>query len=207
MNKEWLNKWNSRYEEKEYAYGEEPNVYLREQLSSLDKGRILFAAEGEGRNAVYAAKLGWDTIAFDISIEGKKKADALAKKHGVAVNYIIGELPELGFQEESFDTIALIYAHFPPPIRSIYHQILGSLLKKDGRIILEAFGPNHLPYRAKNPAVGGPNNLGSLISLEEVKKDFPNYEIITLTEEVVSLDEGLYHKGEGSVTRFVGIKK
>jgi len=56
-----------------------PNNYLKEQLSKLDVGSILFPAEGEGRNAVFAARLGWTVSAFDISTEGKLKAIKLAE--------------------------------------------------------------------------------------------------------------------------------
>ena len=55
----WTSRWNDRYSKDEYAYGEEPNRYLKEQLEKLAVGKILFPAEGEGRNAVFAAKLGW----------------------------------------------------------------------------------------------------------------------------------------------------
>jgi hypothetical protein len=77
----WTDKWNDRYAKSEFAYGEEPNNYLREQLEKLHKGKILFPAEGEGRNAVFAAKLGWTVSAFDISSEGQKKALQLAEKN------------------------------------------------------------------------------------------------------------------------------
>jgi hypothetical protein len=70
----WTNRWNERYANEEFAYGEEPNNYLKEQLTKLDAGKILFPAEGEGRNAVFAAKEGWTVSAFDISNEGLRKA-------------------------------------------------------------------------------------------------------------------------------------
>ena len=72
--------WEIRYAEKQYAYGENPNVYFKEQLDKLKPGKILLPAEGEGRNAVYAAKQGWEVMAFDLSSEGKNKAEKLAAK-------------------------------------------------------------------------------------------------------------------------------
>lgn len=68
-------KWNDRYKNPEYAYGISPNEFIKGELQTLNPGKILFPGEGEGRNAVYAAKLGWDVSAFDISEEGKKKSD------------------------------------------------------------------------------------------------------------------------------------
>ena len=74
-------------------------------------------------------------------------------------------------------------------------------------ILFEAFGKQHLDYRNNNPKVGGPPDLASLFSTDELKADFSNYEILYLKEEVVELSEGLYHKGKGSVVRFIGRKK
>lgn len=203
----WTNRWNDRYAGEEFAYGEEPNNYLKEQLTKLDAGKILFPAEGEGRNAVFAAKEGWTVSAFDISNEGLKKALQLAEKNNVNIEYQIGELQTLNYQEGQFDAIALIYAHFPANIKSQLHKELDKYLRKGGIIIFEAFSKNHLDYLAKNEKVGGPKDIESLFSIGEIEADFNNYEIIELKETVIHLNEGIYHNGEGSVIRFVGRKK
>jgi hypothetical protein len=88
MNDTWTDKWNERYSKDEYAYGEKPNNYLKEQLEKLNIGAILFRAEGEGRNAVYAAKLCWTVSAFDISVEGKNKVFRLAETNNVTAALI-----------------------------------------------------------------------------------------------------------------------
>lgn len=49
--------WDARYAQETYVYGKEPNNYFKRTLNSLKPGKILLAAEGEGRNAVYAASL------------------------------------------------------------------------------------------------------------------------------------------------------
>lgn len=51
--------WNDRYSRNDFAYGEEPNEYFKEQLAKINPGRILLPADGEGRNGVFAAKKGW----------------------------------------------------------------------------------------------------------------------------------------------------
>lgn len=203
----WTSRWDDRYREEEFAYGEEPNNYLKEQLSKLTPGSIFFPAEGEGRNAVFAAKLGWNVSAFDISVEGKNKAVTLAKKNDVAISYKVGELETLDLGNEQFDAIALIYAHFPATIKSRYHQTFDRLLKKNGTIIFEAFSKKHIDYVTANEKVGGPKDIESLFSIEEIGSDFPNYEFSELIEKEIELSEGLYHNGVGSVIRFVGRKK
>ncbi|WP_316847637.1 class I SAM-dependent methyltransferase [Pedobacter psychrodurus] len=207
MNEVWVDRWNDRYSTDEFAYGEEPNHYLKEQLIKLDTGSILFPAEGEGRNAVFAAKLGWQVSAFDISKEGKNKALQLASNNKVSIDYQVGALETLEYSAEQFDAIALIYAHFPASIKSSYHKTLSKYLRKGGLVIFEAFSKKHLDYLAKNEKVGGPKEIDMLFSTDELKSDFPDFEIITLEEKEIELNEGLFHNGQGSVIRFVGQKK
>ncbi|MDF0705680.1 class I SAM-dependent methyltransferase [Flagellimonas okinawensis] len=207
MESEWLKMWNTKFGQTDYAYGTQPNEYLKEKLNELKTGSILFAAEGEGRNAVYAAQKGWKVYAFDISEQGQQKALKLANKKQVSIDYKIGELPNLGYQSEQFDAIALIYSHFPPDIRPSYHKLLHDSLKKGGVIIFEGFSKAHLAYKKENPKVGGPGNLDSLFSIEELQRDFADYEIMELQQTTVELNEGEGHVGTGSVIRFFARKK
>lgn len=199
--------WNERYAQEEFAYGTEANDFLKEQLEKIPSGKILFPAEGEGRNAVFAAKKSWNVTAFDISEEGKNKAEKLAKKNGVSIQYHVGELENHNFEKNEFDAISLIYAHFPGNIKAEINKKLVEYLKPNGTIIFEAFSKNHLLYIAKNEKVGGPREIGMLYSIEEIKDYFPNFDILVLEECEVELEEGLYHNGLGSVIRFVGRKK
>lgn len=167
MDNSWIDKWNDRYSAEEFAYGEQPNNYLKEQLKKLPVGTILFPAEGEGRNAVYAARLGWKVSAFDISFEGQKKALRLAEMNKVTINYQVGELQSLNYDREQFDAIALIYAHFPADIKSHMHKALDKYLRKGGVIIFEAFSKKHIDYILENENVGGPKDVASLFSVDD----------------------------------------
>lgn len=207
MDKAWLDRWNERYSSEEFAYGTAPNVFLKEQLANTNCGKILFAAEGEGRNAVFAATLGWEAFAFDISTEGQKKALLLAQQAEVEISYEIGALEQLSYQPEQFDIIALIYAHFPAAIKSTYHKKLITLLKPGGLIIFEAFSKDHLHYNTVNPKVGGPKDIDDLFSIEELTSDFSSFDILQLEQTEIELSEGSFHNGTGSVIRFVGRKK
>lgn len=100
MNETWTERWNDRYSKEEFAYGEAPNNYLKEQIEKLSAVKILFPAEGEGRNAVFAARLGWTVSAFDISDEGKNKAIRFAEANNVTIDYQVGELESLNYQSE-----------------------------------------------------------------------------------------------------------
>ena len=57
--------WNQRYAEKEWVYGQNPNLYFKKFIDSTKPGTLLLPADGEGRNSVYAATKGWEVDAFD----------------------------------------------------------------------------------------------------------------------------------------------
>lgn len=199
-------RWDERYAMTEYVYGTDPNQFFKEQLDQLPPGRILLPADGEGRNAVYAATQGWEVHAFDQSVSGQQKALSLAAKMGVSIEYAVLDSPQLPYSLEQFDAIALIYAHFAPALRSSFHQKFVELLRPGGTLILEAFNKGHIPYKRANPSVGGPGDEQVLMSLTELKLDFEGLRPILASDEVIELTEGNYHKGTGSVVRFVAEK-
>lgn len=200
--------WNERYSKTEYAYGTEPNGFFKHCLDTYNlKGSILLPAEGEGRNAVYAAKQGLNVHAFDISEEGQKKALLLAAKEQVHINYHLGSLKNLEFKKACFDAIALIFAHFgPDEIRSQYHKTLEGLLNPNGFIYLEGFAKSNLKLKKANPKVGGPSNMDMLFSLDAIKNDFSSLDTLILKEEEIELKEGEFHVGKARVIRFIGQK-
>lgn len=155
-NEQYSKMWNERYKEPLYAYGKEPNVFFRECLEGFSVGSILMPADGEGRNGVFAAQLGWKVTSFDLSIEGKSKAMALASERGVSIEYVVGDLEQLAFSDEAFDAIGLVYAHVSAEKKRAFHEEVQRYLKPGGIIILEAFSKNHLSFVTANPKVGGP---------------------------------------------------
>ena len=194
--------WNERFTEDTFAYGKAPNEFLKENIHLLPQGNILFVAEGEGRNAVFAAKNGYEVSAFDYSETGQQKALMLAQEHGISINYIVSDVLELPYENESFDALVLIFAHFPAEIRKQANLKLLELLKPEGKILFEAFSKEQLNYTS-----GGPKDVDMLFSEEEVRNEFPGISFDSLSTEKIVLDEGLFHQGEGVVVRFVGTKK
>jgi len=199
--------WNDRYASNQFAYGQEPNVFFKQELDKLEKGKILLPADGEGRNSVYAAKNGWTSFACDISVKGMEKAQKLAAENKVSLNYSVGDFGDLAYKDQFFDAVAFIYAHFPAEMKNEIHSLADRYLKVGGTIILEAFSKNHLRFNSQNPKAGGPRKMEMLYSIEEVQKDFPNYDVLALEETEIDLNEGEFHIGRGSVVRFVGRKR
>ena len=128
----------------EFAYGKKPNDFFSKSIEELEPKSILMPADGEGRNGVFAAKLGWDVTSTDLSNEGRNKALQLAKENSVSINYLVGDIQDLNFPKNSFDAIGLVYAHFAASKITSIHQILAQYLKPKGTIILEAYSKSHL---------------------------------------------------------------
>ncbi|GIW22452.1 MAG: methyltransferase [Candidatus Sericytochromatia bacterium] len=198
--------WDERYSSEEYIYGKEANSFLKQELKKLEKGKILFPCEGEGRNSVFASKIGWISYGFDQSHIAKQKAENLAKENNVEIDYKVGNVEEIEYPENYFDAIAYIYSHFPSENKKNYFKKLNSYLKINGYVIFECFSKKHLEYNSKNPSVGGPRDLDLLFSIDEIKEYFDNFNFIYLNEEEIELKEGNFHNGIGMVIRFVGKK-
>lgn len=200
--------WDERYAEDGWAYGTAPNEYFKEILNGLpNTGKLLLPAEGQGRNAVYAASLGWEVEAFDQSETGQRRALDLALEKGVKINFSVGDFGLMDQMVEKFDLAAMIYVHFPAEIRKINHRKVIEALKPGGELIIEGFSVANLPLRKENPKVGGPDREDLLFTVEEIQKDLEGMEIIELSEDRVELNEGKYHVGDAIVVRCRARKK
>jgi cyclopropane fatty-acyl-phospholipid synthase-like methyltransferase len=196
--------WNDRYRSTDFAYGEAPNIFLTEAASHLKPvGKILVPGDGEGRNGVWLARQGFDVTTIDLSEEGCAKAEKLAQRHSVPLTVICADLAAWEWPQGHFDGVVSIFLHVPSQFRPRLHGLMRKALRDDGILIIEAFEPNHLTWRALNPAVGGPGNVDMLYDLDDLKADFaPMVEIFSQVK-VTDLAEGIYHKGKGSVVRAV----
>ena len=108
---------------------------------------------------------------------------------------------ELSYNENSFDALVLIFAHFPSEIRKEAHSKLLTYLKPNGKILFEAFSKEQLNYDS-----GGPKDSSMLFSEEEVKNEFEGVTFDFLKTEIALFNEGPHHQGKGSVVQFIGIK-
>jgi len=196
--------WETRYSEAGYMYGIEPNRYFQQCLDAIPTpGHLLLLAEGEGRNAVYAAQTGWTVTAVDFSEKARDKALALAAARGVTFDYLVADLQHFDIgQSATWDAIGLVFAHFTPETRHLLHQKCVRALRPGGSIILEAF--NH---RQLGRLSGGPKNVEMLYSKLMLQEDFEGLDTVEISEATVFLDEGEGHAGLAEVTRAHFLKR
>ncbi|MBI1225090.1 MAG: methyltransferase domain-containing protein [Bacteroidetes bacterium] len=192
--------WDDRYGQSEYVYGTHPNDFFKEQLEAIPTpGKLLLLAEGEGRNAVFAAEHGWQVTAVDFSENGKAKATALAESRGLRLDYHVGDVTQFDFEKYGpWDVIGLIYSHFPADVRAkVFPKCLTSL-RPGGQIILELFTPEQLNYTS-----GGPKDLDLLYTADQARTDFAQAKTLYAEELVIELDESKFHRGPAAVVRCV----
>lgn len=196
--------WDERYQDSEYVYGTKPNEFLESIQLTPETGRkVLCLAEGEGRNAVYLAKLGFDVLAVDQSVVGLRKALKLASSAGTKICIEQVNLEDYRIPFKSYDGIVSIFGHFDYETRKHMHEQVKGGLKKGGFLILEAYSKDQIHYNT-----GGPKETDMLYDLQEFEKDFSgilNYHVKRkIKREVI---EGKYHTGLGSVIQIFAFKK
>lgn len=89
--------YDSRYQESEYFWGIEPNhscYEVMKYLPPLRPFKVLDVGCGEGKDAVFFAKNGYDVTAFDITKSGIDKTNKLAKVNNVSVNAFVTNINE-----------------------------------------------------------------------------------------------------------------
>jgi SAM-dependent methyltransferase len=194
------NNWDVRYDQERYFYGERPNYFVARQLPALDKGRGLFLAEGEGRNAVFAAGLGHEVVAVDNSFVGRRKALDLAAANGVNIDYRLEDLTAGSWARESWDFVVLCFVHLNPKIMPEVHGQVAECLAPNGRLILLSFSKAQFGRTS-----GGPPRLEWLHDLAELKGQFTGLEL-AVEEKEVDLQEALGHNGLAIVIEMTGVK-
>ena len=198
--------WEERYAAKEYAFGKLPNDFLLEHLDKIasennTNARVLCLAEGEGRNAVHLARLGFDVVAVDSSSAGMLKAQKLAAEHNVSIKTVVADLAEFDFEHEAYDAVVSIFCHLPVALRQQVHSKVVSALKPGGLFLLEAYTPDQLKFKTGGPAVAE-----LTVSLDELLDEVGGLEVVFAEQLEREVIEGLYHTGMGAVVQLIGKK-
>ncbi len=193
--------WDERYSEPGFAYGTAPNEFLLSVAHRIPKGKILSLAEGEGRNAVYLASLGYEVTGVDGSAVGLSKAQELATQRGVTITTIHADLATFTIEHAQWDGIIACYCHLPSAIRIPLHLAAVKGLKPGGVFVLEAFSKEQLAY-----GTGGPQSLDMLMSLDELKRELAGLNFIHAVQVEREVLEGDRHTGMAAVVQVLGVK-
>jgi len=193
--------WDERYAQEGYLYGTEPNGFLKENFQQIPKGKVLFLAEGEGRNAVFLSKQGYRVSAMDSSSVAIEKARKLAHKNGVSITTHIADLNDFDLGREQWDGIVSVFCHLPPPLRQAVHAKIVRALKTGGVFLAEAYTPKQLEFKT-----GGPPVKELLVDLSMLRKELKGLRFIHALETERIIHEGKFHFGKGAVVQIIAVK-
>ena len=193
--------WDARYSEPGFAYGREPNDFLREMADRIPPGPVLCIAEGEGRNAIFLAKRGHEVTAVDASIAGLEKLARWAAEERLTVRTVHADLADYVIEEGAFAGIVSIWAHLPPELRRRVHRQAVAGLRPGGVLVLEAYRPEQLRLKT-----GGPPVADMMMTLPDLRAELRGLDLAIARELTREVHEGKYHEGTSAVVQILGIR-
>jgi SAM-dependent methyltransferase len=195
--------WDQRYGEDGFAYGTDPNDFLAAHATRAlpAGGEVLCLAEGEGRNAVFLARMGYRVTGVDASAVGLAKARALAAQHGVEVETVVADLADYDLGVARWDGIVSIWCHTPSALRTRLHRAVVAALRPGGALLLEAYTPRQLDFKT-----GGPPVADMMMTLAGLRDELAGLDLEVGEEKVRAVHEGRYHHGDSAVVQVVARK-
>ncbi len=196
-------RWEGRYGAPDYIFGQAPNYFIASCKPLLPKsGAALAVADGEGRNGVWLAEQGLDTLSIDFSPTGQQKAMALAKARGVSLRFELADVHDWAYPAEAFDVVAEIFTQFSEPKdRRKKWDGMKRALKAGGLLIIQGYTPKQLEF-----GTGGPKFLDHLYTRELLENEFAGWNDMRIVEEELEMHEGPAHSGMSAVINFTARK-
>ncbi len=189
--------WNQKFSRDGFLYGLKPNSFIASKIKSFPaNSKVLCLGEGEGRNAIFLAKKGFEVTAIDASDIGLSKLEQRAKEEGLNIKTICIDLNEWQ-AEEKYDVIVASYLHMYEKDRDRLFDNIDDSLKENAVFVGEFFSQNQLNYNS-----GGPRDKELLYKVEDFKTHY-TFSEAEVKEQITILDEGKGHQGEASVIRVV----
>ena len=173
--------WDARYEEKELVWPGEPNLFLPPIVESLTPGTALDLACGEGRNAIWLARGGWDVTAVDFSPVGIEKGRQIAGD--TSVEWVVADVTSYE-AERRFDLVMIVYVHMLDDDTGNLFDRAITALAPGGTLI----GVGHA-LRNLTEGVGGPPYPEILWTAERIAPFLRGLDIVELAERLRPVDD------------------
>ncbi len=125
-------RWNRFYGNPKSAYNRAPNTFLTQVVETLKPGVALDYAMGEGRNALYLAKLGWTVHGFDMSDVAINAANRRAAELGLKIGAVVSTDGNYNFGKDRFDLILFSWSMPLVDVRKVIDA-----LKPGGLVVME----------------------------------------------------------------------
>jgi cyclopropane fatty-acyl-phospholipid synthase-like methyltransferase len=197
-----LERWQTRFSAPAYAFGKEPNAFLKAQAHRLRPGQsALSVADGEGRNGVWLAEQGLDVLTIDFSQAGLAKAQALAAERGVKLRTELADVTQWRWPTNAFDVIVAIFIFVEPHERAPFFASLKAALKPGGLLLMQGYRPEQLKFRT-----GGPPNAERMYTRAILQEGFGEMAEVDIREHDSTISEGTAHVGMSALIDLVARK-
>jgi len=164
--------WNRKYAEKEQLWAAEPNRTFAEEAAGLTPGRGLDLACGEGRHAVWLARLGWRVTAVDFSEVAIEKGRARAAREEVEIDFRSDDLLDFEPEQHVFDLVLVLFLQLPADERRLVLGRATTALAPGGTFLLVGHHLENLTEGA-----GGPSDPGVLYTPDDIVADLAGLDI------------------------------
>lgn len=155
--------WNERYLASELVWSAGPNQFVESELSDLPPGRAVDLACGEGRNAIWLARRGWEVTAVDFAQAGLDKGRTLAGD--LEIDWVCADATTWS-SPSAYDVCVLAYLQLPPDARRAAVRHGYDALRVGGTFLLVAHDSTNL-----TEGTGGPQDPDVLMTAEDVLTD------------------------------------
>lgn len=177
--------WDARYAASDLVWSAEPNRFVESELADLAPGRALDLAAGEGRNAIWLARRGWEVTAVDYSQVGLDKGRALAGD--TAVRWVCADATAWD-EAAAYDLTVMAYLQVPAADRRAAVRAGFDSLRPGGTLLVVGHDSQNLV-----DGVGGPQDPGVLYTAQDLLDDLAGQRFETVRAERVErpTDEGV----------------
>lgn len=146
--------WNERYSGSDRVWSGKPNQRLVEQARDLDPGTALDVACGEGGDAIWLARQGWEVTAVDVSEVALEKVATHAEDAGVSHRLRIGLYDALRDPRpaghHTFDLVTVSFLHVPIPDFNAIYRGIAEAVAPGGRLLVTAHHPHDVESGARH---------------------------------------------------------
>ena len=183
-NEQVRQRWNrSLVKDSTYTFNKEVNNLLKQTTASIPKGKALSVAMGQGRNALYLARNGWEVTGFDLADEAVAYAVKQAKSEQLDLTTEIASFDTYDYGENKWDLITWLYGGCLE-IDNITAKIKTAL--KPGGLFVFEFFHRDAGFKMNRPRFGCEENKIKQKFLEE-----GGFEILLYEEKEGVADYGL----------------
>lgn len=166
--------WDEYYRTHDHGWGYEPNLFVREQCQGLPVGRALDLACGEGRNAIWLSRLGWQVTGVDLSgvaIERARLDTAERPKlHALRLEWQVKDIRLLRPKPASLDLVVASYVQLSTAELYPVLTRAAAALRPQGHLVVVAHDKRNLAEGVSGPQdidlLYDPSGLRTLLSDE-----------------------------------------